>query len=50
MLHVPYFVMPAWHGIFAPASTPSDVVSVLEKALAKVADDPSYRNLLRVVS
>jgi tripartite-type tricarboxylate transporter receptor subunit TctC len=43
---MPGFVMPAWHGVFAPANTPSDVVSVLEKALAKVANDPSYRKLI----
>jgi tripartite-type tricarboxylate transporter receptor subunit TctC len=40
------FVMSAWHGVFAPANTPSDVVSVLENALAKVANDPSYRKLI----
>jgi tripartite-type tricarboxylate transporter receptor subunit TctC len=40
---MPGFVMPAWHGVFAPAKTPSDVVSVLEKALAQVANDPSYK-------
>jgi tripartite-type tricarboxylate transporter receptor subunit TctC len=43
---MPGFVMPAWHGVFAPANTPSDVVGVLEKALAKVANDPSYRELI----
>jgi tripartite-type tricarboxylate transporter receptor subunit TctC len=43
---MPGFVMPAWHGVFAPARTPADVVGVLEKALAKVADDPSYRKTI----
>jgi tripartite-type tricarboxylate transporter receptor subunit TctC len=43
---MPGFVMPAWHGVFAPANTPRDVVSVLEKALAKVANDASYRKLI----
>ena len=43
---MPGFVMPAWHGVFAPTNTPSDVISVLEKALAKVAHDPAYRKLL----
>ena len=37
------FVMPAWHGVFAPANTPAEVVDVLEKALARVAADPDYR-------
>jgi tripartite-type tricarboxylate transporter receptor subunit TctC len=37
------FVMPAWHGVFAPANTPAEVVDVLEKALARVASDPDYR-------
>ena len=43
---MPGFVMPAWHGVFAPAKTPVEVVSVLEKALAQVADDPSYRKTI----
>ena len=43
---MPGFVMPAWHGVFAPANTPHDVVSVLEQALAKVANDASYRKLI----
>ena len=37
------FVMPAWHGIFLPASTPEPIVKTLEGALAKVAADPAYR-------
>jgi tripartite-type tricarboxylate transporter receptor subunit TctC len=43
---VPDFVMPAWHGVFAPANTPSEVVDVLEKALARVAADPDYKKTL----
>jgi len=43
---MPGFVMPAWHGVFAPANTPHEVVTVLEKALAKVAGDASYRKLI----
>jgi tripartite-type tricarboxylate transporter receptor subunit TctC len=37
------FVMPAWHGVFAPANTPGEVVDALDKALARVAADPGYR-------
>jgi tripartite-type tricarboxylate transporter receptor subunit TctC len=40
---MPGFIMPAWHGVFAPANTPPGIVTVLEQALAKVANDPSYR-------
>ena len=40
---IPDFVMPAWHGVFAPVNTPTEVVDVLEKALARVAADPDYR-------
>jgi tripartite-type tricarboxylate transporter receptor subunit TctC len=43
---MPGFVMPAWHGVFAPAKTPPDVVGILEKALAQVANDPSYRKTI----
>jgi tripartite-type tricarboxylate transporter receptor subunit TctC len=43
---VPDFVMPAWHGVFAPANTPAEVVDVLEKALARVAADPDYKKTL----
>src|SRR5262249_34101812 len=43
---MPGFVMPAWHGVFAPAQTPSDVVGVLDKALAKMADDSSSHKLI----
>ncbi|MBD9597306.1 tripartite tricarboxylate transporter substrate binding protein [Ensifer sp. ENS05] len=31
------------YGFFAPAGTPSDVVAVLEKAMAEVAENPDYR-------
>jgi tripartite-type tricarboxylate transporter receptor subunit TctC len=40
------FVMPAWHGVFAPAKTPAEVVGILEQALAKVANDPSYKKTI----
>lgn len=40
------FVMPAWHGVFAPARTPPEVVRVLEAALAKVAADATYRKTI----
>jgi tripartite-type tricarboxylate transporter receptor subunit TctC len=40
---MPGFVMPAWHGVFAPAKTPPEIIAVLEAALAKVADDQDYR-------
>jgi tripartite-type tricarboxylate transporter receptor subunit TctC len=40
---IPDFIMPAWHGVFAPAGTPPAVVEVLEKGLAQVAADPDYR-------
>jgi tripartite-type tricarboxylate transporter receptor subunit TctC len=43
---MPGFIMPAWHGVFAPAKTPPDIVAVLEKALARVADDPAYRQTI----
>jgi tripartite-type tricarboxylate transporter receptor subunit TctC len=39
---MPGFIMPAWHGVFAPANMPKDVVEVLEKGLAQVAADPAY--------
>ena len=34
------FVMPAWHGVLAPAKTPKEIVSVLEQAGKKTL---SYR-------
>lgn len=40
---VPDFVMPAWHGVFAPAKTPKEIIDVLEAGLAKVAVDPVYK-------
>jgi tripartite-type tricarboxylate transporter receptor subunit TctC len=40
------FVMPAWHGVLAPAKTPKEIVSVLEQALAKVAADPGYKKTI----
>jgi tripartite-type tricarboxylate transporter receptor subunit TctC len=40
------FVMPAWHGVLAPAKTPKEIVSVLEQALAKVAADPDYKKTI----
>ena len=43
---MPGFVMPAWHGVFAPAKTPPEVVGVLESALARVADDQAYRKTI----
>jgi tripartite-type tricarboxylate transporter receptor subunit TctC len=43
---MPGFVMPAWHGVFAPAKTPPEVVAILEAALAKVAEDPGYRKTI----
>jgi tripartite-type tricarboxylate transporter receptor subunit TctC len=43
---MPGFVMPAWHGVFAPAGTPPEIVKVLETTLAKVADDPAYRKTI----
>jgi tripartite-type tricarboxylate transporter receptor subunit TctC len=43
---MPGFVMPAWHGVLAPAKTPKEIVDVLEKALAKVAQDPDYKKAI----
>jgi tripartite-type tricarboxylate transporter receptor subunit TctC len=43
---VPGFVMPAWHGVLAPAKTPKEIVGVLEKALAKVAADADYKKTI----
>jgi len=43
---MPGFIMPAWHGVFAPAKTPPDIVKVIETALARVADDPAYRKTI----
>jgi tripartite-type tricarboxylate transporter receptor subunit TctC len=40
------FVMPAWHGVFAPANTPREIVDVLEKGLSRVAADPEYKKTL----
>jgi putative tricarboxylic transport membrane protein len=33
----------SWHGIFAPKGTPKNVVSRVNEALKKVADDPKFR-------
>src|SRR5437868_5294967 len=40
------FVMPAWHGVLAPAKTPKEIVGILERALAKVAADPDYKKTI----
>jgi len=37
------FVFGNFYGFFAPNDTPPEVVSVLERALAAVAEDPAYR-------
>ncbi|AMN42079.1 Bug family tripartite tricarboxylate transporter substrate binding protein [Rhodoplanes sp. Z2-YC6860] len=43
---MPGFVMPAWHGVLAPAKTPPEIVGILEKALARVAQDPDYKKTI----
>jgi tripartite-type tricarboxylate transporter receptor subunit TctC len=43
---MPGFVMPAWHGVLAPAKTPQEIVDILEKALARVAQDPGYKKTI----
>jgi tripartite-type tricarboxylate transporter receptor subunit TctC len=43
---MPGFVMPAWHGVLAPAKTPREIVDILEKALARVAQDPEYKKTI----
>jgi len=43
---VPGLYMPFWHGLWAPAHTPREIVSKLNRAAIEAADDPSVRQRL----
>jgi tripartite-type tricarboxylate transporter receptor subunit TctC len=44
---LPGFQAAGWTGIAAPAKTPPNVVARLQKELARVVNDPEYREFLR---
>jgi tripartite-type tricarboxylate transporter receptor subunit TctC len=43
---VPGLHMPFWHGLWAPANTPRDIVSKLNRAAIEAVGDPSVRQRL----
>ncbi|MEO7725695.1 MAG: tripartite tricarboxylate transporter substrate binding protein [Burkholderiales bacterium] len=43
---VPGFTMPLWYGMFAPAATPPEIVSRLNRELVKALEDPGLRERL----
>jgi tripartite-type tricarboxylate transporter receptor subunit TctC len=43
---VPGLHMPFWHGLWAPANTPRDVVGTLNRAVIEAVGDPSVRQRL----
>ncbi len=40
------FIMPVWYGMFAPAATPRDIVTRLNRVLVKVLEAPDVRERL----
>jgi tripartite-type tricarboxylate transporter receptor subunit TctC len=40
---VPGLHMPFWHGLWAPANTPKDIIAKLNTAIGEALDDPSLR-------
>jgi tripartite-type tricarboxylate transporter receptor subunit TctC len=42
-LGYPGFEMPSWHGIFAPAATPRDIVARLQREAARAVQTPEVR-------
>jgi tripartite-type tricarboxylate transporter receptor subunit TctC len=42
-LGYPGFEMPSWHGIFAPAATPRDIVARLQREAARAVNTPEVR-------
>ena len=45
---VPGFTMPLWYGMFAPAATPRDIVSRLNRELVRALEAPDMRQRLTV--
>jgi tripartite-type tricarboxylate transporter receptor subunit TctC len=43
---VPGLHMPFWHGLWAPANTPTEIVSKLNRAAIDAVGDPSIRRRL----
>jgi tripartite-type tricarboxylate transporter receptor subunit TctC len=43
---VPGFYINIWHGLWAPAGTPKDIVAKLNRAVAAAFADPSVRDRL----
>jgi tripartite-type tricarboxylate transporter receptor subunit TctC len=43
---VPKFTMPLWYGMFAPAATPRDIVSRLNREIQRALETPSLREQL----
>ncbi|MBM3342183.1 MAG: tripartite tricarboxylate transporter substrate binding protein [Betaproteobacteria bacterium] len=43
---VPGFVMPLWYGLFAPAATPREIVTRLNRAAVQALDSPDVRKSL----
>lgn len=43
---VPGYELTSWHGVFAPASTPRDLVNRIQREIAEVARDPSVRKTI----
>ena len=41
-------VASAWFGLFAPAGTPQEIIDRLSAAVARTANDPEFREKLRV--
>lgn len=44
---VPGYDIAVWYGVVAPAGTPPDIVSFVQKAIAKVSSQPDVRDNLR---
>jgi len=43
---IPGYELTSWHGVFAPASTPPELVQRLQRAVVEVTKDPEVRKIV----